>query len=709
MARSTFFPTSLNRDMSALHKKRRRVLASLRGPRSVSAESSFLSEEDKKNLSLLGWPDDFISKMGPEEARDILKSDFTFENKKKSDDKREYLLDKHDAAVQKELDKAKKRLDLLNKKQKATQEFIDSLYDRIESMEEENDGSDISHRRIEHFEDLREETERNLTLIEDQIRAQNKMISSIVSHEDALLEELQEINETATLTSGPEDDELLLERINERTKIIRDIGSLRKELAEKDRKLQNYLNQLSRIRRDQEKSLLGGRLRSFNELDMKSDSLNVEVFILNKQMKTLVRKILKKENTLKSKKVEESLREIEEVYDMPSFEDVSKDSEDLIEKDEKTDIRSKSDNIKEKSKDMQLFLQGAEPALRGFVTDFIAPDIPVDKSVDKAIRIASEGIAKRADSMRSLADKYSRNDMHRTSIILVPFLYEIIAKSMLAAVSSQSKEASYIYIDLLEAGHIKEALSFKEIMDKSRQVGNSIKNFAKDTHDTARKVWDKGKDIYDRASDLVDKQKFKTEDKGPRRDFGKPLEDARKHLQHLSRVELDLRQQLDRADSLLEEAKRGNDPNEVARIERAMQEMQQQADLIGKQRDVIRDGLEALPSGGAMAGQEQASRPNKSDYEQAVRLMEDLKPRLLSHLALIPDDADLERELLRHSDRIAKLANKLIQTSYKAKNKSPSLPLTIQAFGYLFLSIDDTLDLALRSNEGISSLSSGKS
>ena len=102
-----------------------------------------------------------------------------------------------------------------------------------------------------------------------------------------------------------------------------------------------------------------------------------------------------------------------------------------------------------------------------------------------------------------------------------------------------------------------------------------------------------------------------------------------------------------------------------------------------------------------MQGVEPHARSSKSDYQHAVSLMQETLPSFVKFFSLIPDDAKLEQDLLRQSDRISKLAQKLVRVSFKAKNKYPLLPPTIQAYGHMFMAIDDALDRALRSNAGL--------
>lgn len=683
-----------------------------------------ITQQMRQQLEQLGWEPSDVKRMTPEQARDIIEESYTKEKKEQHDTQQEQLLEKHENKVIKALEKAKKRLALLEHKYKTTENLIEGLYDKIADLEDNSDGSDKAQRKLDLYHKNSEKQQENLSNLEDQIRAQNQIIQQIVSQEDDLIDDLQEAHETAMSTPGQEDNEILQDRIREFGEVLDTLQQLRQKIWGKDKKdsgaagsLERAREQLFELLREQEQMLDRGKVFRSNELDDEIESAERQVEELDEEFDRLVRLLMKQENTLKSKRTEKSIeQEVDEVYeDLPEFaknlESLKEESKKDIEEDDPgQEAAKKTQFYKDRTEAIGGFVQKFEPQFREFISQFIGPDIPSDPKVEKALNITNSGIIKRATAMQQLADRYKRNDMHRSAILLPGVLYEMLAKNMQAVLDldQEQKEAQAIYKELREAGFLTEANLFGDLWDKTkavgRGVGKGIKKFDEGLGKVNRAVDDKTRELWDKTKETVDQQRFKRQDKAPRREFDKPIEEARKNLQQLQQVERSLQSQLAEANQLLQEAGKEAqpDPREIRRIEQAIKEIQSRLHAVGEKKDVLEKGLAHKPAPGAMRGQEQAAKSPKSDHQHAVALMEEAKPDMVKLMALIPDDASLEQELVRQSDRIAKLAQKLVQVGFKFKKKYPNLPPTILAYGHMFLAIDDALNRALRSNEGIS-------
>lgn len=656
-----------------------------------------ITHDMRQQLADLGYSKEDVKKLKPQEAADIIKDGATKGKVEMAAKRREKVLDQYEELTLQALEKAKKKLQSLKARRQKTQDAIPLMWERHEAGGD--DKSPQAHKRAVAFEEMIENAEAKLRSLDDQIQAQDKLVQRIIQSEDGLIEELQELNESAAATPTPEDDKLLEQLVKEKVKDLAEIAKERKVLE----KAQNAREQkeehvFNAIRRKQK--LFEGPtsfdLHMLNELDDELQLSQKELDAADRDVQKLVRIVMQHERHLLDKQTEERIHEVEQQIDqahkqLPEFEQVVEESKKEIAEEDKEPGKVRF--YRDKANAMKAFVQKIEPQFRDFVTQFIGPDIPADPTIEKALRFANERIIKRATAMQQLSDRYRRNDMHRSAILMAPVLYEVLARNMDAVLADVegAKEARFraaeteaIFSDLVEAGYLKEAISFREMMEKGKDIG--------------KRTWEKTKELSEQAMEGIDKLRFKKKDVGPRREFDLPREQAQKNLRQLQELERELKLQKERALNLLKEQQ---DPSQMRRVRDAIRTLDDKIRNVGEQKNVVEEGLSHQPAPGMMKGVEQATRPSKSDYQQAVILMQESLPDLVQFFALIPNDAKLEQELLRQSDRIAKMAHKLIQIAFKAKKQYPNLPPTMQAYGHMFIAIDDALDRALRSNEGV--------
>lgn len=653
-----------------------------------------ITKDMRQQLADLGYSKADVKTLKPQEAADIIEGGVTKGKAEMAAKRREKVLDVYEERTLQALEKAKKRLQFLKHKRKRTEESIPKMWDRYEKGAE--DDSPEANKRALGFQQMIEDAEISLRALDDHIQAQDKLIQRIIQSEDGLIEELQELNESAAATPTPEDDKILEQLVKEKIKDLSEIAKERKTLEKAQRERERKEELVFRSHRQKQKLFDGDfDLHSLNELDDELEQAKNELDAADRDVQKLVRTIMQHERHLLDKQTEERIRdverEIEEAHrQLPEFDQILEESKKEIAEEDPGQEAGKVRFYKDKANAMQRFVQEVEPRFRDFVTQYIGPDIPADPTIEKALRFANERIIKRSTAMQQLSDRYRRNDMHRSAILLAPVLYEVLARNMDAVLEDERskednlRESKAIFSDLVEAGYLKEAISFREVMEKGKDVG--------------KRTLEKGKELSEKAMEGIDKMRFNRQDVGPRREMDLPQQQAQKNLRQLQELERELKLQRERATHLLQEQ---TDPTQVRRIRDAIRTLDEKIQSVGEQKNVIEEGLSHQPAPGMMKGVEQAARPSKSDYQQAVALMQEALPDLVQYFALIPDDEKLERELLRQSDRIAKLAHKLIQIAFKAKKKYPNLPPTIQAYGHMFIAIDDALDRALRSNEGV--------
>lgn len=683
------------RELRAELRKRAEEIAAEDPSTGVSVQLT-ITKDMRQQLADLGYSKADVKTLKPQEAVDIIEGGVTKGKAEMAAKRREKVLDVYEERTLQALEKAKKRLQFLKNKRKSTEKSIPRMWERYEKGAE--DDSPEAHKRATAFQQMIEDAEVSLRALDDHIQAQDKLIQRIIQSEDGLIEELQELNESAAATPTPEDDKILEQLVKEKIKDLSEIAKERKTLEKAQRERERKEELVFRSHRQKQKLFEGlgsFDLHMLNELDDELEQAKKELDAADRDVQKLVRTIMQHERHLFDKQTEERIRdverEIEEAHrQLPEFEQILEESKKEIAEEDPDQETGKVRFYKDKANAMQSFVQRVEPRFRDFVTQFIGPDIPADPTIEKALRFANERIIKRAAVMQQLSDRYRRNDMHRSAILLAPVLYEVLARNMDAVLEEEGtkeanlREAEAIFSDLVEAGYLKEAISFREVMEKGKDVG--------------RWTLEKGKELSEKAMEEIDKRHFQRQDVGPRREMDLPQQQAQKNLRELQELERELRLQQERATHLLQEQ---TDPAQMRRIRDAIRTLDEKIQSVGEQKNVIEKGLSHQPAPGMMRGVEQAARPSKSDYQQAVALMQEALPDLVQFFALIPDDEKLERELLRQSDRIAKLAHKLIQIAFKAKKKYPNLPPTIQAYGHMFIAIDDALDRALRSNEGV--------
>jgi len=703
-------------------------------PASTPPESPVLvTPAMKKQLVDLGYKPSDIKQMTPEAAQEIIASGVTKEKREEAATRREEAFDALEEKVLEDLDAIKKRLDRAKKRLTQATEQIQRLDAQLETVEgQREDASPEDQNRLqlksEWIQGHIDRAQKAEDSIRREIEALDKLVVSISKTEDGLINELQEANDAALLTPGTDDDEIIDDLMLSKMEELQVISDLRKNLFGVQKKLDSKMDKLLKLHQEISNLIdAGGDRHGVNTLRDSVRQLQTEVDALGKEQNDAVREIIRHEDSLRDVQTEQRLQELNDALkDIP--EDLNtpeklkqKAKEQVADEDVGKDIASKPKKYKQKADAMLAFADTASQHYGDFILSFLAPDLPSDPKVEKFIHSANSVILQRAGEAKKLADSYGRNPMQRSAILLVPSLYEFLASTMDGLVTQEARAAAFrlreaeaLYADLTEAGFVKEAIGVRDIIDSvednSSALVNTVVNTGKGLADRGKGAgqfaWSKTKQVGKKIQELVnagqealDRLSFNKKDLGDRRDPAADLKQQQKSLRELQQVETDLQQRIQLLGTLQQQFHASGDEKSALRARDGILQIQSQLKTLGEKKDVLSKGLSHSPESGLMKGQEQAARRPKNDYEQAVGLMALNMPKLLEFLKEgIPDDTKLETELLRQSDRIVTVVNRMIQEGFKAKKKYPNLPPTIQAYGHMFLAIDDTLSKALRSN-----------
>jgi len=709
-------------------RRRRLRLALVRSSLRIGAEesSTVISEEVTEELYSLGYDDNDISRMTPDIAQDVIDGGVTKEQREQAAQKREEAFDEVENRVLQDLEAIKKRLDLARKRLEGAESQVDKLDSLLaeteEKREQEEDleAQEKLRQKSEWIQDHIDRAEQAEEIIRREISALEKLVSSITNTEESLINELQEANDASLLTPGTEDDELVQSLMKDKLATLDEISSLRKELLAAQKELDNKMSVLLKAHRDLSKLLdLKPTKAEVNTLRDVIRTRQEEVDLAEKKQKQIVSKILYLEDKLRDISTEQRLQELDEAIgesttDQEELNDFAllkeRSKEQIQQEDPGKDIAKKPLKYNQKAEEILSFVDELSKNYGDFILSFLAPDIPSDPQVENFIRSANGVILKRSEEAKKLASTYSRNPMHRSSILLVPSLYEFLASTMDGVVSTEDMKQAVARLAEAErtaeafssAGFVREAIEIKELAQKALQWGRqgvdkSLK-FLSFVHTKGLQLADKVEKLVEQTDEFLDKKRFEKEDTGSRRDPKAELRQQQQTLQQLIEAEREVARHLEVAKSLQERLSSSGDESSLRQLRDTISKLQDQLSVLGERKNVLENGLSSHPSPGAMRGQEgKATRP-KTDYEQSVRLMSLHMPKLTSLLQVgIPDDSSLEKELLRQSDRISSAVRKMIQESMKARKKYPNLPPTIQAYGHMFLAIDDALNKAIRS------------
>lgn len=722
---------SMSASPSSMRKRRLR-LAFLRKDRlfltkkaEEGSSPSIISDEMKEKISSLGYDADDIDRMTPEIAQEILDGGVTKAQREESAKRREEAFDAVEDKVLQDLSALKKRLDVARKRLEGAEKQVEKLDSLLAETEEKREteedpaAQEKLRQKSEWVQDHIERAEQAEEIIRREISALEKLVVAITNTEEGLINELQEANDAALLTPGTEDDELVQQLMQDKLDTLAEISKLRKDLLNSQKVLDKKMDALLKSHREMHMLLdTNSSKADINTLREVIQIKQEEVELAEKDQKSIIAKILYFEDKLRDISTEQRLRELDEALEnsisdpeeLNNFELLKERSKEQIkQEDPGKDIASKPRRYKTKADEMLSFVDELSKNYGDFILSFLSPDIPSDPKVENFIRTANQVILKRSSESKKLADPYSRNPMHRSAILLVPSLYEFLASTMDGVVSSDVKEAASKLAEaerladtFVESGFVREAVELKELVQKAVQLGKGTANKSLQlmsfVYNKGIELGERVDSLIEKAEEFLDKKKFDKEDTGTRRDPKAQLQQQQLTLQQLIAAERDVIQHLEVAKSLQARLSSSGDESSIRQLRDTISKLQDQLSSIGEKKDLLSKGLSHSPSPGVMKGQEDKATRPKSDYEQAVRLMSLSMPKLTSFLKEgIPDDASLEKELLRQSDRIASAARKMIQESMKARNKYPNLPPTIQAYGHMFLAIDDALNKSIRS------------
>jgi len=678
----------------------------------------FITKDMRQQLADLGYSADDIKKMTPEVAHQLINGGVTKKKQEQAAERREKLFDSLEEKVLKDLDALKKRMDLAKARLERAHKQVESLDASLAEVEEKREAApdpaeqEKLRKKSEWIQSHIDRAEKAEAAIRREIEGLDKLVSAITKTEDGLIDELQEANDAAIVTPGTEDDQVVEQLMSEKLKELEEISKLRQRLFGVQKVLDKKMERLMRVHKDIAQLVdIGGSRYEVNTLKETAESLQKEVDETEKEQKALIKEIIRHEDRLRDVQTERRLQELDDALkDLPSeaqdFERLKEKSKEQVQQEDLgKEIASKPQKYKRRADEMLAYVDQVSQHYGDFILSFLAPDIPSDPKVDEFIRTTNAAILKRAQDAKKLASNYNRNPMHRSAILLVPSLYEFLASTMNGVVTPEAKaamvqayEARALHAALVDAGMVKEALDMQQIMDTSRAVGRGVGDAARWTKEKGRQLGEGVADLIDRGQEAIDRRKFQKEDEGPRRDPAKELKKQQAALGQLAQIEQGLKKQLELARKLQERFQREGDKDALREAQNTIVRLQDQLKSVGERKDILNKGLAHKPESGVMKQQEQAARRPKSDFEQAVRLLNTSMPKMMAFVKEgIPQDEALERELLRQSDRIAEAARRMIQESFKAKKKYPNLPPTIQAYGHMFLAIDDALHRALRS------------
>ncbi len=677
-----------------------------------------ITKDMRQQLADLGYSAADIKQLTPEAAHDIINSGVTKEKREQAAAKREKLFDSLEEKVLEDLDALKKRLDLAKARLEKAHDQVEKLDANLAEVEEQREASNDPEeqerlrKKSEWIQLHIDRAEKAEAAIRREIEAIDKLVSSITKTEDGLIDELQEANDAAVVTPGTEDDEIIEQLMKNKLSELEEISALRKKLFGVQKVLDKKLEKLLRTHRDIAQLIdMKGSRYEINTLKEVAESLQKEVDEAEKEQRSLVKEIIRHEDRLRDIQTEQRLQELDEALrDLPDDSDTveklkEKAKEDIQQEDVGKEIASKPQRYKKRADEMLAFVDQVSQHYGDFIISFLAPDIPSDPKVEQFIQTANAAILKRAHEAKKLAVPYSRNPMHRSAILLVPSLYEFLASTMDGVVTPETREAmtrlheaQRLHAAFIEAGMVKEAIDLQQIIDTSKAIGRGLGKATTWTKEKGQQVGRGIADLVERGREELDRRKF--QDEGPRRDPALSLKKQQLALRELQQIESSLKKQLELAQKLQAKFEQEGDADSARKARNTILRLQDQLKSVGERKDLLNKGLAHKPEPGMMQGQEQKAQRPKSDFEQAVRLLSENVPTLVDLLKNgLPDDAALERELLRQSSRIAEAAQRMIQESFKAKAKYPNLPPTIQAYGHMFLAIDDALHKALRSEE----------
>lgn len=677
-----------------------------------------ITTDMRQQLADLGYSAADIKQFTPEVAWQTINSGVTKKKQDQAAARREKLLDTLEEKVLEDLEAIKKRLDLAKTRLEKAHSQVEKLDENLAAVESQRETAtdpneqESLRKKSEWIQVHIERAEKAESTIRREIEALDKLVLSITKTEDGLIDDLQEASGAAALIPGTEDDEVIEHLMNDKLSALEEISKLRQRLFGVQKVLDKKMDRLLKVQRDIFRLVdSGGSRYEINTLREVAHSLQKETEEAEKEQRSVVKSIIRHEDKLRDIQTEQRLQEIEDALkdlppEVPDMEKVKEESkQEIQQEDVGKDIASKPQHYKKMADEMLAFVDNVSQHYGDFIISFLAPDLPSDPKVEQFIRTANSAILKRAQEAKKLSGPYSRNPMHRSAIALVPSLYEFLASTMDGVVNPETKEATVrlheaqaLHAAFIEAGMVKEAIDFQKIVDTSRAVGRGLGDAARWTREKGKQLGEGVSNLVDRRQEALDRKKFQQEDTGPRRDPDISLKQQQVALRELQEIEHALKKQLDMAQKLQDRFQRENDQEAARGARTTILRLQDQLKSVGERKDVVNKGLAHTPEPGIMRAQEQAARRPKTDFEQAVRLVDANMPQLtLLMKEGIPPDEALERELLRHSARIAEISNRMRQEAFKAKKKYPNLPPTIQAYGHLFLAIDDALHKALRS------------
>lgn len=665
-------------------------------------EQLTLSQDLVHSLLDLGFSEEEISRFSPADAQSIVDNGLTKSELDSRNKKTEKMLDEREERVLTELERAKHKLELLKHKLTKTEAAKDKVTDQLEKLS--GDQTDLAKRRADMLERHLHQWESLVHQIHREIDMQEKLILALSQSDDKLIKELQDVKDATDQTPGVGDDLIVQEIIQKKNEELSEIVKLRTEYEQNQREIDQLQHRLRRLLHEESKLLSPGSAWTKEQLHTLRDSVSdVEADLeeASHNQKSLMLDILRHEEALRDNQTErklhdlkEALRDIpEDVSDMSKLQEKSKE-EIAPETDAASSLEEKPRNYKLKAQEMANLKDQLEMRLGDFVVHYLGPDIPNDQTVDGAILKANARIVELSKRFYQMAERYARNDMYRSAIAMPGVLYEIIAVNMSSYIEGPSEEettdddvtddddaelheAHAIVAALVDAGQLREAISLRELLEKGKQKAEQGKQWLE--------------------------KKMAPEHQ--RRDFGKQRDESRKSLDALVAAERQLQEKRRQLQAWIAELKAGDKPdaNALRKLEHELTEVETQLRSIGERRDVAQKGLAQQPAPGVMRGVEQGARRQKNDQEQAAKLIKEFQPQLIRLLALVPDDKDLEKELLVVSNQVRTTTNKLRQFGERMKKKYPGLPATLHAYGSLFEAIDEALHRGLTTNEGLAS------
>jgi hypothetical protein len=658
-----------------------------------------ITNKMRQQLKDLGYSTKDVRSMLPQDAFDIINSGITKGKVEQAAERREKILDQYEEQTLTALQKAKKHLDRFKKDLEASQKLRDETAELLEDIEDNiEDNPDYTSKLEEFHTSVLDQRIKYILSLEDRIAAQENLIKRISLSEDGLVDDLQELNDAVVVTPSPDDDKVLEDLVREKIEDLEAIEEARTKLDKAQREAERARKRLQDATSRKENLIKGPfDLKLLNEVDDELGQAEIAYDNASRAENALLHSIMRHENSLRDKQTRERILEIQKAVDeahkpLPEFQKIQEESKKEIKEEEPSgqEEAAKVKFYKDQSEAMKVFSSKVEEGFSDFITGTLSPDIPVDDKVEKSIRLFNAAVLKRVKDMYEQAKVYRRNDMHRSSILLLPALYEILVRNMDAVLDEEAskKEAQAIFLELIESNLLKEAISFHDMMEGAKGLGSKVT-------DVGRRGLDKAKEIGEKAKKSLELRRFRKEDTGPRRDF-EPHVQVRKNLDFIRGLERQRANLRDQAAQLLSVSE---DPAEMRRLKDVIRSLDEDLRDIGEKKNLIEEGLSHEPHPGMMEGLEQGAQAPRSDQQRAVAIMAEIRPELLKYFSLLPNDESLEIILLNHSDKIRGLADNLIKIAYSHKDRYPNLPLTISAYAHLFLALDDAFDRALRSKK----------